>query len=245
MPKRSSILVFSDNPWLLNKFIDLIVELELFDYNYAYACSVDSPVLQDQKLIGLVKPLKIKDHLPELLGYNLIISAHSKQLFPAELVNAVRCINIHPGLNPHNRGWFPQVFSILNGKPLGATIHVMDEQIDHGAVIVKSEVPLYAYDTSLTAYNRVLNEEVALLKKYLPSILDGKMQPIMFSQEGNYNGIKDYKALLEIDLNQQLSFKEAIDKLRALSHPPYDNAYFIDPSTGKKIGVRIDLKPLE
>ena len=41
-------------------------------------------------------------------NYNLVMSIHCKQLFPTELVNNVRCVNVHPGLNPYNRGWFPQ-----------------------------------------------------------------------------------------------------------------------------------------
>ena len=48
--------------------------------------------------------------------YKVGISAHCKQIFPAKLVENVRCYNIHPGYNPYNRGWFPQVFSIINKK---------------------------------------------------------------------------------------------------------------------------------
>jgi hypothetical protein len=44
-------------------------------------------------------------------SYDVIISWHCRQIFPKELIERVRCINIHPGFNPYNRGYFPHVFS--------------------------------------------------------------------------------------------------------------------------------------
>ncbi|MDE4980571.1 formyl transferase, partial [Francisella tularensis subsp. holarctica] len=57
-----------------------------------------------------IKPLDLKKNGNDLIGkYDLGLSCHSKQLLPTKLVNSVLCINIHHGLKPYNRGWFPQV----------------------------------------------------------------------------------------------------------------------------------------
>ena len=66
---------------------------------------------------------------------DLVISAHCKKIFPASLIDSIRCVNIHPGYNPVNKGWFPQVFSILNGQIAGATIHIMTSEVDSGPII--------------------------------------------------------------------------------------------------------------
>ncbi|MBL0309831.1 MAG: dTDP-4-amino-4,6-dideoxyglucose formyltransferase [Bacteroidetes bacterium] len=177
--------------------------------------------------------------------YDLIFSLHCKQLFPAELVGSVKCINVHPGLNPFNRGWYPQVFSILNKKKSGATIHEIDEQLDHGPIIAQKEVVIEKWDTSLSAYNKILNAEVDLLNENLEKIIEGNYTPFRPKEEGNVNLKKDFNALREIDLNKQVSMEEAIDYLRAMSHGEYKNAWFLDPTSGKKVYVSIDLETQE
>ncbi len=37
-------------------------------------------------------------------------------------------------------------------------------------------------------------------------------------EEGNINNLNDFKKLYEIDLDEKITMREAIDKLKALSH---------------------------
>lgn len=242
------VLIISDNPGLVAGLLRIISSQGIDnDYAIDFACSPLSGQLaipgHDDKVL---QPLNIKtEHEAVANKYGLVISLHCKQLFPSELVSKVRCVNVHPGLNPYNRGWFPQVFSILNGKPLGATIHEIDEQLDHGAIIVQKEVKIEKWDTSLTAYNRVVQLELDLLESWFKKILEGDYETFEPSEEGNVNLKKDFNALCEIDLNQQATYGEVIDRLRALSHGKYENAYFIDPATGKKVFITFDLEVRE
>jgi len=108
--------------------------------------------------------VNVKKQLDEIIGsFDLVISIHCFQFFPKKLVKGVRCINIHPGFNPINRGWYPQVFAIINNLPIGATIHEMDEKLDNGPIIYREQVEKYPWDTSLTIYNRVLEKEIEVL----------------------------------------------------------------------------------
>lgn len=240
----NSVLILSDNKQLVSALLDIIKEQESDKaYQFDFVCSPLSGGIDIEKHFVTLVPFNIKSKYEEVIDkYDLVISLHCKQLFPEELVKAVRCINVHPGLNPYNRGWFPQVFSILNGLPLGATIHEIDEQLDHGAIIVQKQVELHGWDTSLSAYNRVVQAEIELLKEHFSKICAGSYSIIQPKEEGNVNLKKDFNALCELDLAEKGTLGGLIDKLRALSHGEYKNAWFVDAATGKKVFVKIDLE---
>ncbi|MFM1876146.1 MAG: hypothetical protein RL266_1883 [Bacteroidota bacterium] len=239
----SKVLVISDNPTLIKGFSELIRSEKYADNSFEFRCSKGSEDAVGKALKGTVSAVRVKTEWNEIVAnFDLVISLHCKQLFPAEMVTKVRCVNVHPGLNPHNRGWFPQVFSILNGLPTGATIHEIDEQLDHGKIIAQAEVENNVWDTSIDIYNRVLVKELELLKLHLPSILTGKYETFEPSKEGNLNLKKEFDALCELPLDKQQSIADTIDLLRALTHGQYRNAYFIDPKTGKKVYVSISLE---
>ncbi len=236
------ILVLSDNLFLVKKFISIYLSKGFSKELITIAFSPKvSPLSEVQTIDGLIPvALNIKTEFAQVVeNYDLVFSIHCKQIFPSELVRKVKCINVHPGLNPYNRGWYPQVFSILNKMPLGATIHEMDEELDHGAIICQREVIVYAWDTSLSAYERVQQAEVNLLNEWLPKLISGDYKAYKPKNEGNLNLKKDFNSLSEIDLDKIQSVGETIDLLRALTHGDYKNAFFIDPKTGKKTYVSI------
>lgn len=238
------IMVITDNPLLACALRDMAIGMGLDTaHQWQWACAKGSLPMFSFSGIAMEEMI-----LKETTGrywqqYDLVMSAHCKQLFPADMVRTVRCVNIHPGLNPHNRGWYPQVFSILNGLPVGATIHEIDDELDHGAIIAQEEVPIHAWDTSKDVYDRVQQAEIRLLREHLQAIIAGTYKATPPATEGNLNLKRDFNALLHIDLDEQLTMGEAIDRLRALTHRPYRNAYFVDPMTGKRVFVSIDLKP--
>ena len=239
MKKR--IIVISDNLALVNAFHNLTASFKSAEVTY-FCSPQNILLLNDATLSAKTSSVNIKTDWHQL-NCDLIFSLHCKQFFPAELVRKIPCINVHPGLNPYNRGWFPQVFSILNGMKAGATIHEIDEQLDHGAIIAQKEIIIEKWDTSLTAYNKIQAAEIELLKENLPSILEGNYKSNHAKEEGNVNLKKDFNALCVIDLEKQVTMNEAIDYLRAMTHGHYKNAYFIDKETEKKVFVSIDLKP--
>lgn len=56
-------------------------------------------------------------------------------------------LNVHPGMLPKYRGNNPVEWSLLNGDPLGVTIHFMDRGIDTGPVILYQEYAQPPADT--------------------------------------------------------------------------------------------------
>ena len=243
------VLVVSDNEPLLTFFTDLLTRRPDLQEGrrFRFVCSPASVMLAGRRFGDFeIETLSMKRDLQFVIdNYDLVVSAHCKQLFPAALVGARLCVNIHPGLNPHNRGWYPQVFSIVNGLPLGATIHVIDEELDHGGIIDQLEVPVHAWDTSLDAYLRVLAAEEVILERSIGPILAGRFETNPPPGEGNLNLKKDFERLCAIDLAEPTTFGGAIDRLRALSHGPLRNASFLDPKSGRRVFVRITLEPEE
>lgn len=241
-----SILVVSDNEEIVAEFIKLLDSNPKLteDRTFDFACFPKHAALVNKSIMGrTMQPLNIKEEYENVLKkYDLVFSAHCKQIFPGQLVSQVKCINLHPGYNPFNRGWYPQVFSILNGLTLGATLHEIDEKLDHGAIIDQEIVELKSDDTSLSAYKRVQQQEFKLLERSLESILAGTYKTTKPNEEGNLNLKSDFEALREIPLDEEVTFGEAIDRLRALTHPPFNNAYFIDPKTGDRIWLKLSLE---
>ena len=166
--------------------------------------------------------------------YELVISAHCKKLFPPKLVNSFRCINIHPGLNPYNRGYYPQTFSLINKLPVGATIHEIDEELDHGPIICQEEIKIQSTDTSFSLYNKIIKKEIELFENNFNSIINNNYTTITPKNEGNLNLKKDFDKLCKINLDSIDTFENHINLLKALTFDKYKNAYFIDKN-GEKI----------
>lgn len=231
------ICVLTDNAYIFEGFTALLPRFPAHHFDFFY-----SPRNQAFFPSEKFRPLGLKEQTAIFFsGYDLFLSLHSKQLFPDELVENHLCINVHPGLNPHNRGWFPQVFSILNGLPTGVTIHKMDTELDHGPILWQEEVPLYPQDTSKDVYDRILAKELQMLEKHLPDLLAGNYTLTPMESEGNINYKSDFDALCRIDRDKDASYGEVIDFLRAMTHAPHQNAYFVDED-GKKVFVGITLK---
>ena len=171
-----SVLVVSDNEAIVEAFIELITRRpELKNgRTFDFACFYSNDAMAKKYIGGyIMRPLNMKTEYQAIIdSFDLVISAHCKQIFPNELVTSLKCINLHPGLNPYNRGWYPQVFSIINKLPLGATLHVIDEKLDHGEIIAQEAVEVDASDTSLTAYNKVQAAELRLMEVNLEDILN-------------------------------------------------------------------------
>ena len=125
---------------------------------------------------GVFAPARLEVSSPEFAklwakSYSMIISLHCKEVFHPDLVKETICVNIHPGLLPHQRGWAPYFFAMLRGEPAGACIHVMDEEIDHGPVIEQQEVEVCPWDTCDTVYQKVREVERQFLWSLVPQLV--------------------------------------------------------------------------
>ena len=236
-----NVCVVTDNAYIFESFTNLLARKPLpghrFDFYYSPWNHAFAARFGDR-----AKTVRLKEMDSAFFdSYDLFLSLHCKQLFPEELVNEHLCINVHPGYNPYNRGWFPQVFGIMNKLPIGVTIHRMDAELDHGPILWQQKLELRADDTSKDIYNRILALEMELIEEHLEDLLSGNYTMTPMPGEGNINYKQDFDSLCAIDMEKPATYGEVIDFLRAMTFAPYNNAYFYD-TDGKKVYVGITLK---
>ena len=106
----------------------------------------------DQHLVSLLKEHEVE--LVVLAGFMRLLSAHFIQAFPQ------RILNIHPALLPAFPGLHAQRQALARGVRIaGATVHLVDEEMDHGPIIIQAAVPVYPDDTEDSLSARILAQE--------------------------------------------------------------------------------------
>ena len=80
-----------------------------------------------------------------------------------------------------------------------------------------------------------------MLERHLGDLLTGNFTLTPMAGEGNINYKADFDRLCRIDRNECATYGQVIDRLRALTHAPYENAYFLDED-GKRVYVGITLR---
>ncbi len=89
-----------------------------------------------------------------LAGYMRLLSPDFVQAFSG------RILNIHPSLLPAFPGLDAQQQALEYGvRTTGCTVHFVDEQLDHGVIVVQRVVPVEDSDTAATLSARILEQE--------------------------------------------------------------------------------------
>jgi len=89
-----------------------------------------------------------------LAGYMRLLSPWFVKQFPHKI------LNIHPSLLPAFPGLEAQQQAFAYGvKVAGCTVHFVDEELDHGAIIVQKSVPVLENDDEHTLAARILEQE--------------------------------------------------------------------------------------
>ncbi len=88
-----------------------------------------------------------------------------------------RILNIHPSLLPAFPGLEAQQQAFAYGvKVSGCTVHFVDEELDHGAIIVQKTVPVLDSDTEQTLAARILEQEHIAYSEAIRIVLEGKYE---------------------------------------------------------------------
>jgi phosphoribosylglycinamide formyltransferase 1 len=93
-----------------------------------------------------------------LAGYMHILTPCFLELFPQ------RVLNVHPSLLPDFPGAHAVAEQLAAGvAEAGATVHVVDEGIDSGPILLQERVPVLPDDTEETLHERIKQVEHRLL----------------------------------------------------------------------------------
>lgn len=114
----------------------------------------------------------LREHLVDvvcLAGYMRLLSSEFVQAFPQGI------LNIHPSLLPAFPGLDAQQQAFDYGvKVTGCTVHFVDEQLDHGAIILQKSVPVLDNDDAHTLAERILEQEHLAYPEAIARVLSGE-----------------------------------------------------------------------
>lgn len=121
----------------------------------------------DREVVAALKQNNVD--LVCLAGYMRLLSPWFVQQFPQ------RILNIHPSLLPAFPGLEAQEQAFAYGvKISGCTVHFVDEELDHGAIIVQKTVLVLPGDDEHTLAARILEQEHIAYTEAINLVLDGK-----------------------------------------------------------------------
>jgi phosphoribosylglycinamide formyltransferase-1 len=125
----------------------------------------------DREVVGVLKQHHVD--LICLAGYMRLLSSWFVQQFPR------RILNIHPSLLPAFPGLEAQEQAFAYGvKVSGCTVHFVDEELDHGAIIVQKSVPVRDSDDEHSLAERILEQEHIAYTEAINIVLGGQFEII-------------------------------------------------------------------
>ncbi|MGC2298149.1 MAG: phosphoribosylglycinamide formyltransferase [Acidobacteriaceae bacterium] len=125
----------------------------------------------DQEIIATLEAHQVD--LVCLAGYMRLLSPGFIQAFPQ------RILNIHPSLLPAFPGLDAQLQAFEYAVQVtGCTVHFVDEQLDHGAIILQRSVPVLPTDDAHSLAARILEQEHTAYSEAIARVLCGKYEVV-------------------------------------------------------------------
>ena len=130
--------------------------------------------------IPVYQPKRVRDPecVEELRKYDadVMVVVAFGQILPKEILEMTPygCINVHASLLPKYRGAAPIQWAIIEGEEVtGVTTMQMDEGLDTGDMILKTEVPVAADETGESLHDKLAAAGAALCVETLKALEDG------------------------------------------------------------------------
>lgn len=245
-------IVFMGTPDFAVGILDTILK-----NNYEIAAVVtapDKPAGRGQKLnqsavkvyaeknnLKVLQPtnLKSEDFLNELksLNANLQIVVAFRMLPKAVWqMPKLGTFNLHASLLPDYRGAAPINWAIINGEEkTGVSTFFIDEKIDTGAIILKSETTISETETAGELHDRLMHLGAETVVETLRLIENNQVKTTIQPAEETKTAYKLNRENCKIDFSN--SSKEVYNLIRGLN--PYPSAYTILSDNGNEYNIKI------
>lgn len=140
------------------------------------AMKYDIPVYQPRR----VREPECMDVLRRYQADVMVVVAFG-QILPKEILEMCPygCINVHASLLPKYRGSAPIQWAIINGETVtGVTTMQMDEGIDTGDMLLKTEIPIEPKETGGSLFDKLMAAGASLCVETLKALEAGTVTPI-------------------------------------------------------------------
>jgi phosphoribosylglycinamide formyltransferase-1 len=106
-----------------------------------------------------------------LAGYMRVLGTNAVRAYEG------RILNVHPALLPA----FPGAHSVRDAldwgvKLTGATVHLVDEEVDHGPIVLQESVPVLPGDTESILHARIQEVEHRLFPRAVRLMVEGRLK---------------------------------------------------------------------
>jgi phosphoribosylglycinamide formyltransferase 1 len=123
----------------------------------------------DAALVALLRERAVE--VVCLAGYMRILSPPVVRAFWGRL------LNVHPSLLPA----FPGAQAVRDAlawgvKVTGATVHLVDEEVDHGPIVAQESVPVLEGDDEATLHARIQEAEHRIYPAAVRALLEGRVR---------------------------------------------------------------------
>ncbi len=109
--------------------------------------------------------------LVAMAGFDRIVTSELLSRFPN------RVLNIHPALLPAFRGVDAQAQAAAYGVTIaGATVHLVDAEVDHGPIVVQAAVPIRPGEGADVVRARILAQEHRIYPYALQLFAEGRVR---------------------------------------------------------------------
>ena len=128
----------------------------------------------------------------------LIISYNYNYLIDGKIIEYMsgNIINLHISYLPFNRGFSPNIWSLIEGTPRGVTIHRISEGLDEGEIIVQEKMYIdSAKETLRSSYDMLNSRIVELFKENWDDIASKQYSICAQEGKGTYHTSKELKEL--------------------------------------------------
>lgn len=178
--------------------------------------------------IPVFQPKKVRDPdcIEELRKYpaDIMVVIAFGQILPAEILKMTPygCVNVHASLLPKYRGAAPIQWAVINGEKVsGVTTMQMDEGLDTGDMLLKTEVVLDEKETGGSLHDKLSEAGAKLCVRTLKALEEKTLKPeAQGDSPTEYARMLD-KSLGNIDWNQSAIEIERL--IRGLT--PWPSAY--------------------
>lgn len=126
-------------------------------------------VSHDREVVSILRARHVD--LVCLAGYMRLLSPWFVQQFPQ------RILNIHPSLLPAFPGVEAQQQAFAYGvKVTGCTVHFVDEELDHGPIVLQKAISVHDEDDEQTLSARILEQEHIAYSEAIQMVVDGDFE---------------------------------------------------------------------
>ena len=144
---------------------------------------------------------------------DIVISYNYRYIIKKEFLKKYYFINLHISYLPFNRGAHPNIWSFIENTKKGVTIHLIDEGIDTGDILVQKRVVLDKNDSFKSTYKKLHFHIQMLFKQNFKKLINKKIKPKKQPKNGTFHLSKElpsidynkpiYKVLKEINANRK------------------------------------------